>query len=515
MTVFERTNVSLKVDEVTLMEDRARIVRRGQIELAAGVHRLAIANVAPVLVDKTLRGELSGGQVHDVSVHRSGVHRAVDRSDETRALDLELERADRDMKARTISERRNTRTLELIAQSAARAIGEISDEAAWTEEPPEPAEWHRRLDALAERESAVLSEKLALSAEASEHVHKTALLRARREAIATPSDREDATLHIDVNVEKAGSHELSIQYVVPNACWRPYHRATLANDTLRFESEACIWQNTGEEWSDAELRMSTQRPSLGAEPPKLATDRLAVQRKSDKIQVEAREETIETTGLGRQIQRVPELPGIDDGGEVLDLVAEHRATIPSDGRPHRVPMFAFESDATTELFCAPELTGAVLTKTMQANASKRPILAGPVDLARNGGFVGRTSVLYIAPDERFELGWGPDAALRVHRTTENLDPEKNLLRNWTSVTTKVVDKLSNLGPEKRTISLVERVAVSELEKVQIEVDEKKTSQKKSPDHDGFLRWSIELAPFGREEVELWYTVRRHSDVVGL
>jgi len=46
-------------------------------------------------------------------------------------------------------------------------------------------------------------------------------------------------------------------------------------------------------------------------------------------------------------------------------------------------------------------------------------LAGPVDLIRENGFVGRTSVLFIAAGERFELGWGPDAELRVKRHSES------------------------------------------------------------------------------------------------
>ena len=33
-------------------------------------------------------------------------------------------------------------------------------------------------------------------------------------------------------------------------------------------------------------------------------------------------------------------------------------------------------------------------------------LAGPVDLIRDGGFAGRTTLLYVAAGEGFALGWG-------------------------------------------------------------------------------------------------------------
>ena len=50
---------AVPVTEVTLLEDRALVVRRGIVELPPGRSRLRITPVAPVLVDKTLSAELS------------------------------------------------------------------------------------------------------------------------------------------------------------------------------------------------------------------------------------------------------------------------------------------------------------------------------------------------------------------------------------------------------------------------------------------------------------------------
>jgi len=311
----------------------------------------------------------------------------------------------------------------------------------------------------------------------------------------------------------AGVHEIAIEYLVPSACWRPYHRASRRDGRVTFESQGCVWQNTGEAWEDVTLRFSTQRPSLGAEPPALATEQLRVQKKSERIVVETRAQRIETTGLGAADARIaPELPGIDDGGEVRELVAPHPTSVLSNGRPHRATLFAFDVDCEESLFCAPELEEAVLRKTTQTNQGARPLLAGPVDLVSNGGFVGRTSILFVAPGERFELGWGPDPALRVHRDREDSEETVKLLSNWRATDRKIVDKLSNLGPEPRRIEIVERVPVSELDKVKIELDEDATGRR--ADADGFVRWTIALPPFGRDRAVLRYTVKRHADVSG-
>ena len=510
--------LDLPVDEVTVMEDRARVVRRTKVELPAGASRLRVDRVSPVMVDKTLGASVSGGVVRDVHVERRAILRVEDREEAIRALDEEIEDTE---DAVDRMERRLARieaALALLDEAGERTVEEVEQDASWAHS--EPQGWELRLTGLSTRERALREERLGARRELAERRRDLGRVRQRRQAAAKPSDTLRAVLVLEVVLPEAGEVELSVEYLVPNACWRPYHRATLDRDeALRFESEGCVWQNTGEDWVDAQLRFSTQRPSLGAEPPRLVTELLRVQRKSDVIQVEQRQQVIERAGLGRgeavKSDTSPELPGIDDGGDVLELRASQRSTVPSDGRPHRVGLSSFEAETEAWLFCAPELVNGVLLKTAQTNAGTAPLLAGPVDLVKNGGIVGRTAVLFVSPGERFELGWGPDPALRVHRDVEELEPETSLLRNWHSTTKKVVNKLSNLGPSTKHVELVERVPVSELEKVKIEVDSEKTDEGRMPDEDGFVRWMIVLDGLSRRAVELRYTLKRHADVAGL
>ena len=131
--------------------------------------------------------------------------------------------------------------------------------------------------------------------------------------------------------------------------------------------------------------------------------------------------------------------------------APERATVPSDGRPYRVRLGSFRGDAELELVAFPELSPSVLLKSAQDNRGTGPLLAGPVDLVRSSGLCGRTSIRYVAPGERFELGWGPDADLRVSREVEALDEKSRMLSSWAVRRTLVRVKLSNLGGEPRKL----------------------------------------------------------------
>ena len=268
--------------------------------------------------------------------------------------------------------------------------------------------------------------------------------------------------------------------------------------------------------SDPANRSRLHRPArvpVGVEPPRLVDDLLTLRPKDRAVVVEARDQTVETTG-GSGGRPATEMPGIDDGGEVRVLVVQGPAIVPSDGQPHRFPLFAFIAPVQSELVVYGELAWAAILKTTQSNAAAQPLLAGPVDLIRNGGLVGRASILYVAPGARFDLGWGPDAAVRVHRQAWSQEEKAGLMSSWQPTLTFVDLALSNLAGEARTLRVVERIPVSEVQQVKIELDNA-TAPATKPDAEGMCAWTVTLPPRGHTEVKLRWRLLKQGTVVGV
>jgi hypothetical protein len=76
-------------------------------------------------------------------------------------------------------------------------------------------------------------------------------------------------------------------------------------------------------------------------------------------------------------------------------------------------------------------------------------------------------------------------------------------------------QLSNVGDQSKHFTLMERIPISEIEKLEIEWIADRTEPKAKPDEHGILRWQIDLPPFAQKRVRLAYEVKRHSDVAGL
>src|SRR5262249_22287019 len=93
------------------------------------------------------------------------------------------------------------------------------------------------------------------------------------------------------------------------------------------------------------------------------------------------------------------------------------ASIPADGRAHKVPVVTFRERAETSFETVPSLQRFVYLKCAARNGSSSPMLAGPVDIFRSSGFIGTSSLKFVAPGRPFEVSLGIEESLKVRRAT--------------------------------------------------------------------------------------------------
>jgi uncharacterized protein (TIGR02231 family) len=302
--------------------------------------------------------------------------------------------------------------------------------------------------------------------------------------------------------------------------------------TVEWQTTACVWQATAEDWRDVELVFSLERPSLGVEPPDLTDDEVTARRRPDTIAVEARDHELQTAGLGGDAPAggAAQVPGIDDGGLGVALTAA-RATVVADGAPHRVPVGGFTSPARIDRVAIPLRSPWVHVRARLTNTGDVPLLAGPVDLVMSSGYVGRTEIGFIAAGEKLQLGFGPQADVRIHRTETSERDDAGLLGGWNVQTVRIAVRLSNLGSAPREIVVTERVPISEVEQVEVKAsapdayllgagDQPGGEQvaqvtARAIDDRGLVTWTVELPPLGRRAVTLEYRIRSQRGVAGV
>jgi uncharacterized protein (TIGR02231 family) len=503
---------SIPVKKVVVMEDRAQVERMGTVTLS-GVTKLEIADVSLVAVDRSLKLEVKGGTLVDARFLRrwkeqprgglpanaSEVRKSVHAHEQNR-LAQQDDLAQLDARA------------ELLAAARAdllRAISQFTGHGA-----AEPASWKTQLATLSQQQ-AELDER---RAEARREIALTDVKLAQaRHALGTAEEPlRTFECVLAITLEGTGEAQVKASYLVPCAVWRPAYRATLSGETVSIEAEAVVWQHTGEAWNDVELAFSTARPTLGTAPPRLTDDFLNSRPKQTiekrVVDVAIREEVIQTSG---EKGSAPEMPGLDDGGETRLLRAGGPTTIRSDGQPHRVALFRFESKAVVERVCPAELTSLVFVVSRFPNSSGQVLLAGPVDLIRNSGLVGRAQLKFAAAGETVKLSFGNEDGLQVIRESDQgIDEARLTGRRTTKNTVKL--HVSNARPEGAKLVIEERIPVSEVKEVEVQVLTKECGPAPSTvTKEGIARIEVELGANATKTAKFTWELSAASKVAGV
>ncbi|WCQ87893.1 hypothetical protein NQZ70_00557 [Sorangium sp. Soce836] len=210
------------------------------------------------------------------------------------------------------------------------------------------------------------------------------------------------------------------------------------------------------------------------------------------------------------------MPGVDDGGEPLIFEAAEPVTLPSDGRPTRIEIARRSLPAELALVLYPEAHPAAhlrATVTLDgggAGGRSRPLLAGPVKVARGGSLIGRARLDFVGAGEPFELGFGVDDAVRVRRTVDE-EQDTSAITGSRKIRRRVKLSLSNLSSDVKRVLVTERIPVSEVADVEIALGE--APGWTLDEEDGFLRGRVELPPKGLKTMSFSYELRAAATVV--
>lgn len=503
--------IDSRATQVTFFEDRAHVTRVATMQSAPGRRLVQITGITVLVDDSSLIARTKSGEARVLTarVHRrmrlvpAASEAEIDRLENDRQQAWRALEVHRRELARCAVERKRLVNLEQSMLATMQTVPRGGDGA---------ADWRDALDHITKQQD-TLEHSYADIVETVAAARRT---EARAELLLMQARAQhptiDASIEVELEVDGDGGVTLECEYFTPCALWRPSHLARLApsRDAMTVRMLGTVWQQTGEVWDQIQCRFSTARPTQAAEAPLITDDWLRSRPKTDEernvVQVEARDVDIASTG-SEVAGHVDQMPGVDDGGEPLMLQASEKVSIPSNGEPFRVEIHAVDIPCSTDLVAYPEKSSVPYLRARGTWTHDIPLLAGPVVVMRGNEYAGRSRIDFVSPGETFELGFGVESGISIHRT---LDDEhrttavtgKNVLHR----TVKVF--LSNLSATAHHLTIVERVPVSEIEEVAI----KKIDAAVPPDEDGFVEFAVKLGPRAVETHQVQYRVEYGSKV---
>lgn len=512
--------LSNTLDRVVVYADRAQVTRTGQTICLRGQAELEFTGLPAGLDQRTLRAQV-GKDAEVIGVSSRIVEVDRDRRDaQVQAMLDEIQKLEDqtrvlDDRLQTLQERRgqidgyNDYMLTVLR-------GEVRAE------KPDMNRFAQLLDKNRDERQGIAKTHTEIGIERRAIERQLDLLR-RRVAHHQPGNIAQA-LNARVAVScKAGARlDLQLSYVVPGATWQPeYDLRYFPKDSkkvgpgrVELTVGGVIQQATGEDWSQAEIVLSTARPRLGSEAPiptALYVDGSEVG--EQKVMVQATERRDAVAGPGQRAGREPEAAALEDRGQSFVLTLPGRVTVLADGRPYWFPVDVTSTPAEAKLVTVPRLRPHVFQLVQLHNPAAYPLMQGRVHVYRDGSFIGDTTTEYRAPGEPMEVSLGIDASFRTERIDLfEVDRDARFLARDKSMRRGYRIKVRNGAKQTYPVEVRESIPVSKDDNIRVTIDKNKTSKGYSLDPlRGFVTWTLRPPPATEQKIDLAYTIKLPQD----
>jgi uncharacterized protein (TIGR02231 family) len=355
---------------------------------------------------------------------------------------------------------------------------------------------------------------------------------ARLEADRAQKPPSKLEVRIELAAAAATRATLRVTYAVRNARWTPLYDARLdtgAKDrkpTLELVRRAEISQNTGEDWSNVALSVSTVRTARGGRAPDLNS--LIVQYPPPPRAPASASGGLDDARapLMRLAPAQKKMDAVSERAEEQQAAAEVSSFQVVFNIPGRVSLGASEgakSLRVSSAILAPDLmvrAVPVLDPTAFLEASFKqnedaPLLAGRVAIYRDGVFVGRGQMAGAGKDETVRLGFGADDKIKIERSVVKRNEGSAGLIVTTSKTDdrsfKTTIRNGHDFPIK--VAIEDQLPVSENEDIQVEMQSSSTPPTATNlrDRRGVLEWAFEAKAGEIRDIGFAWRVRWPKD----
>ena len=531
-----------KIDAVAVYPDAAIVTRIATVDIPKGSHVLAVrglprdVDLDSIRVSATSTGDLHIGSVEDAPIPTpQTANNGVDRA---KLAALEAQRAE----AMTVKERIGHKRDFLLKYASAPVASdkEVADTSKWADR------WKPIEDGLAAVDADALKadQKIAdldAQIEGVKAVLSTSLIR--NPSAAPKRAKRDLVVAIDAG-DDVKHVEFHVSYRVSNAHWTPVYDADLTSPdggkpTLSLSRRAIVQQSSDEAWNDVKLTISSSPitrtadlPTIGVVHARSFDPRQQAQQFDANLPI-ADENMTETT-LGSSsggpsvmvnaMRATAAMPAsapiavaaderqarLDSHGWNASFEVEGRLSVPADGGAKSV-LLSRETDPTeVEVSTVPELAPAAYVRAKFAFKGDSPLFGGAAVLSRDGTVIGKARIEFTAPGDKVSLGFGPDDQIKVSRVTvrdEDVEPGTLSFDTTRTLTREYKQTIKNLHKDKRTVTLYDRLPISEQHEVKImRVDTAPSGWTEVSAQPGVSTLKIEIAPGEEKEIRTGYTV---------
>ena len=528
-------NAVSKIDTVTVYPQGADVTRVASVDLPQGGHRILLTGLPADIDPQSIRVEGAGtGQVEISSVDARDSYIGVAAADgEQLALQKQItaladERALLDMAVADSNHQRtfllNLADKQLTPQTSTDMTRGI-----------DVAQLGGLLDLVGQK-LAVLGEKIQKTQVRQREIDETVNDLSQKLEQLHGNDKHQTDVAVNVEAGAASALSLRVSYRVGAAGWSPYYDARLAigktgdPSKLALERRAIVTQSTDENWQNVALVLSTAQPTgstaapevgeieVGLPPPPMAVGAAAPAENSALLEssdgqadVAGRDDKLKKSDfvLPRKSAIVQHQAEVVQAGFQANYLIVGRVNVDNSGQSKKLKISSSVQNAKLSTVVAPRFDLAAYLTVDFASDAAGPQLPGPVNLYRDGVYVGQGNLPMLAPKENASLGFGADDLVKVTRSEmKRLTGDEGIIssshvdeRGWDITVKNMHDFTLPVTVRDRVpFTAVKDVTISEIpgmtEPTTRNVDKKR----------GVLAWSLDMEAGSEKTIKTGYKI---------
>ncbi len=345
-----------------------------------------------------------------------------------------------------------------------------------------------------------------------------------------------------IDSENEQTINTSLKYIISNCGWQANYdlSAKDISGKINLKYKAKVYNNTGNNWKDVQLTLSTSNPSLSATAPVLDAwflnnktisrsfkkQRAVIvpqNRGYDKYYQNASTPQISQNmdgimadgwgagGVGRNNQspvsfRTIEVPQISTEFEIAKVYS-----IPSDSKPYIVEIKEFELSSTFSYKAVPKLDRDAFLLANVVGWEKLNLISGPTNVYYSGTYVGQSYIDTRNVEDTLRLSFGRDNKVVIERKLlEEFSSSKVIGSNKKDTYTYEIAVKNNLSINLQ-MDLLDQIPISQDSDISVSVEDVSGAQRN--EETGILNWKVNLKPGETVKYRISFIIKYPKDKV--
>ncbi|MFL5763835.1 MAG: mucoidy inhibitor MuiA family protein [Bacteroidia bacterium] len=342
-------------------------------------------------------------------------------------------------------------------------------------------------------------------------------------------DETNYRVIVTVSADAATNGTMNINYMLQDAGWTPSYdlRAKAAGGNMQLTYKAQVYQNTGTDWNDVRLTLSTADPNQNSVKPVLNTwwlnyynpygyyykkDKRESRDDSNKPAVAAGEGAYNMDQKELQLSESKSIADYTVAAENVTTVEYEiklAYTVPCDGKPHFVAVQAKEIPASYMHFAAPKMDKDAFLVAKISDWDELNLAPGNANIYFDGTFVGES---YIDPSnltDTLDLTLGRDKNMVVTRVKQKDKTKEKLIGEEKVKTVSYEITIRNTRSSASDFNLQDQIPVSQTKDIVVDLLEATGGH--LDETSGIVDWKFNLKPKETRKVVLTYSVKFPKD----